>query len=45
MNYNMLSSINQWSKSMGMVALEVVEVQSQVHYKIYQINMINTPMK
>jgi hypothetical protein len=39
MNYNMLINSNSLIKSMIMEALEVEEVMSQVHYKIYLTSM------
>jgi len=45
MNYNMLININSLIKSMIMEALEVEEIMSQVHYKIYLTNMTSMLMK
>jgi hypothetical protein len=45
MNYNMLINSISLIKSMIMEALEVEEVMSQVHYKIYLTNMTSMLMK
>jgi hypothetical protein len=45
MNYNMLINSSSLIKSMIMEALEVEEVMSQVHYKIYPTNMTSMLMK